>query len=55
MNDTLHLPPLADFDDPWRRLPWVTTVAIAIWIALLAAFTFMLQRTEPQPSELKPL
>jgi protein TonB len=55
MNDTLHLPPLADFDDPWRRLPWVTAVAIALWIALLAAFTFMLQRTEPQPSELRPL
>jgi protein TonB len=55
MNDTLHLPPLADFDDPWRRLPWVTTVAIALWIALLGAFTFMIQRTEPQPSELRPL
>jgi periplasmic protein TonB len=55
MNDALHLPPLPDFDDPWRRLPWVTPVAIAIWIALLAAFALMLQRTEPQSSELKPL
>jgi protein TonB len=55
MNDTLHLPPLADFDDPWRRLPWVATIAIALWIGLLAAFAFMLQRTEPQPSEISPL
>jgi protein TonB len=55
MNDTVHLPPLADFDDPWRRLPWVTPVAVTVWIGLLAAFAFMLQRTGPQPSEIKPL
>ena len=55
MNDTVHLPPLGDFDDPWRRLPWVVLVAVSIWVALLAAFAFMLHRTEPRPSELKPL
>jgi protein TonB len=55
MNDIVHLPPFADFDDPWRRLPWVVLGAVVIWIALLAAFAFMLQRTEPQPSELRPL
>jgi periplasmic protein TonB len=55
MNETAHLPPLPDFDDPWRRLPWVTLVAVTIWIALLAAFAFILQRTGPQPAELKPL
>jgi periplasmic protein TonB len=55
MNETVHLPPLPDFDDPWRRLPWVTPIAVTVWIALLAAFAFMLQRTGPQPSELKPL
>src|SRR5262245_6775532 len=55
MNETVHLPPLPDFDDPWRRVPWVTPVAVTVWIALLAAFAFMLQRTRPQPSELKPL
>jgi periplasmic protein TonB len=55
MNDTVHLPPLEDFDQPWRRLPWVVLVAVSIWIALLAAFAFVLQRTEPEPSELKPL
>jgi len=55
MSETIHLPPLPDFDDPWRRLPWVVLGAVFIWIALLAAFALMLQRTEPQPSELKPL
>jgi periplasmic protein TonB len=55
MNQTVHMPPLPDFDDPWRRLPWVTPVAVTIWIALLAAFAFMLLRTGPEPSELKPL
>jgi periplasmic protein TonB len=55
MNHSVHLPPLGDLDDPWRRLPWVVLVAVSIWIALLAAFAFMLQRTRPQPSELKPL
>ena len=55
MNETVHLPPLADFDDPWRRLPWVVLGAVFIWIALLVAFALMLQRSEPQPSELKPL
>jgi periplasmic protein TonB len=55
MSETAHLPRLPDFDDPWRRLPWVTLVAVTIWIALLAAFAFLLQRTGPQPSELKPL
>jgi len=55
MNGTVHLPPLPDFDDPWRRLPWVVLGAVFIWVALLAAFALMLQRTEPAPSELKPL
>jgi len=55
MNDSVHLPALGDFDHPWRRLPWVVLVTVSMWIALLAAFAFMLQRTQPQPSELKPL
>ena len=55
MNETVHLRPPPDFDDPWRRLPWVTLVAVSLWVALLVAFAFMLRRTEPQPSELRPL
>jgi len=55
MNETVHPRPLGDFDDPWRRLPWVTLVALSIWIGLLAAFAFLLRHTEPRPAELKPL
>jgi protein TonB len=55
MNEAAKLPRLPELDDPWRRLPWVTLVAIALWIVLLAAFSLLLERSEPPPPELKPL
>ena len=42
-------------DEPGRRLAWVAPLAIAIWIAVLLAFGFVLQRTAPPPPELQPV
>ena len=55
MTEGVHPRPLPELDDPWRRLPWVTLAAITIWIGLLAAFSFLLERAEPPPPELKPI
>lgn len=42
-------------DEPGRRLAWVAPLAIAIWIAVLLAFGFVLQRTAAPPPELQPV
>ncbi|HTR61913.1 MAG TPA: energy transducer TonB [Candidatus Binataceae bacterium] len=55
MSEAVHLQRLPELDDPWRRLPWVTLAAIAIWIALLAFFSFLLERSAPPPAEIKPV
>jgi protein TonB len=33
-----------DFDEPWRRLPWVVLAALLSWVALLSGFAQLLQR-----------
>jgi periplasmic protein TonB len=33
-----------NFDEPWRRLPWIVLAAVIAWIVLLAAFARMLER-----------
>ena len=39
-----------DFDEPWRRLPWVILAGLIVWIAMLGAFTLMLeQKPPPEP------
>src|SRR5439155_21840065 len=43
------------FDDPESRLLWVVPAAIAIWAAMLVAFSLVLQQTAPPAAELKPL
>ncbi len=48
MNAQLHW--REDFDEPWRRLPWVVVGALIVWIAMLGAFTRVLeQKPPPQP------
>lgn len=41
-------------DEPWRRLVWIAPLSVAIWTALLLAFSLMLKQTAPPP-ELKPI
>ncbi len=39
-----------DFDEPWRRLPWIVLSALLAWTILLGAFGRMLrQQPPPQP------
>lgn len=42
-------------DDPRRRLLWLAPVAVLLWVALLFAFSRLLEMTAPPPPELKPL
>ena len=45
-----------DFDEPWRRLPWVILAALLSWILLLGAFAKMLERRpapEPPPTTIE--
>jgi periplasmic protein TonB len=50
MNADAQLHWREDFDEPWRRLPWVVLAALIAWIAMLGAFTRVLeQKPPPQP------
>jgi periplasmic protein TonB len=52
MNSNPHLHWNEDFDEPWRRLPWIVLAAMACWIALLGGFAKLLERRpapEPPP------
>lgn len=49
MNDAARIPPLGDFDNSWRRLPWVTAAALIIWALLLGAFAKLLEYASPPP------
>ncbi len=50
MNAHAQLHWREDFDEPWRRLPWVILAALLAWIILLGAFARMLeQHPPPQP------
>jgi protein TonB len=50
MNADAQLHWRENFDEPWRRLPWVVLGALLAWIILLAAFARMLeQHSPPQP------
>jgi protein TonB len=38
-----------DFDEPWRRLPWVVLAALLSWVALLSGFAQLLEsKSAPQ-------
>ena len=45
--------PREKLDDPWRRLPWLAPLALALWGALLLGFALVLQEggRAPQPIE----
>jgi protein TonB len=50
MNSGAQLHWREDFDDPWRRLPWIVLTALLTWTILLGAFGHMLrQQPPPQP------
>ncbi|HEV3109501.1 MAG TPA: TonB family protein [Candidatus Binataceae bacterium] len=50
MNADAQLHWRENFDEPWRRLPWVILAALIAWIVLLAGFARMLeQQPVPQP------
>lgn len=49
MNDTARISPLGDFDNSWRRLPWVTLAALILWALLLGAFAKLLELNAPPP------
>lgn len=50
MNVNAHLHWRENFDQPWRRLPWVLLAALILWIFLLGVFARMLERQSvPQP------
>ena len=40
-------------DEPGRRLVWTLPMALLIWLALLIAFSRLLEQTAPPPPELK--
>jgi protein TonB len=45
-----------DFDEPWRRLPWIILAAVLSWVLLLGGFAKLLKRTpvpEPPPTTIE--
>lgn len=45
-----------DFDEPWRRLPWIVLAALLSWILLLGGFAKLLERQpvpEPPPTTIE--
>jgi protein TonB len=55
MNRLADARRLGEFDRPWRRFPWVAIAGLALWIALLAAFSMVLELSKPPPAAMKPL
>jgi protein TonB len=50
MNGDAQLHWREDFDEPWRRLPWIILGALLGWTLLLGAFARLLeQHAPPQP------
>jgi periplasmic protein TonB len=49
MNSTAPIRWHEDFDEPWRRLPWIVVVALLSWVALLSGFAQLLeQKSAPE-------
>jgi periplasmic protein TonB len=55
MNADTQLHWRENFDDPWRRLPWIVLLALITWILLLGAFARMLERHSAPPSAPEPI
>jgi len=50
MNPNAQIRWNEDFDEPWRRLPWIVLAALLSWVALLGGFAQMLaQKAPPEP------
>lgn len=50
MNPNAQIRWNEDFDEPWRRLPWIVLAALLSWVALLSGFAQMLaQKAPPEP------
>ncbi len=50
MNPNAQMRWNEDFDEPWRRLPWVVLAALLSWVVLLGGFAQMLaQKAPPEP------
>jgi periplasmic protein TonB len=51
---TEHVMARPPLDDPWGRLVWIVPAALALWIAMIAAFSLVLgQRDAPPPPALE--
>jgi periplasmic protein TonB len=51
MNADIQLRWREDFDERWRRLPWIIPVALMFWVVLLGGFTRLLeQKSAPEPA-----
>ena len=55
MSRVFTLAPLADFDNPWRRLPGVLLTTLLMWSILLWAFGVMLRQGPEEAQQLKPI
>jgi len=55
MNHLADARRLGEFDQPWRRFPLVAIAGLALWIALLAPFSMVLELSESPPAAIKPL
>jgi periplasmic protein TonB len=55
MNGTARMPVSPYLDEPWRRLAWISPLAVLIWAAVLFGFSLLLSETAAPPPELKPL
>ena len=56
MNTNAHMRLTEDFDEPWRRLPWVVLAALLSWTLLLGGFARLLERKpapEPPPTTIE--
>jgi protein TonB len=54
MSHAIRISPSGNFDDSWRRLPWILLAALIIWALLLGAFAGLLEQNSPMP-ESKPV
>jgi protein TonB len=56
MSPHAHIRWNEDFDEPWRRLPWIVLAALLTWVALLGGFAHLLKQQappEPQPTAIE--